>query len=416
MNIEIENCNNIDLARVEITENKLNIEFAPNGTGKSTIAQAIMRAADEGATLEDLMPFKLRESNPNEKQPTVTGAENLNNIVCFNEDYVNQFVFKQDELLSNSFDILIRTEAYEQKEREIEELVSEIKRVFSDNEDLDRLIANLKEMSGAFKLTQTGISRASTGMKGLAGGNKIQHIPEGLEAYQPFIQSDSSVEWIGWQTKGNSFSGLSDNCCPFCTSQTEGKTEQIQKVGEEYDKNTSKNLINIIGVIDRLGDYFSDDAKARLSEITTRQDGLEDEHIASLVTVKTQVDNLVLKLERLKTISGFQFKEDERVVDQLPSYKIDLQFFSELDSTTTQEAVAPLNASLDAIQERAGQLQGSINQQRTMMQRIIEKHQTDIRPTSMVFLPMQATNTKWKLREKQKRLSSNYYILTIPNI
>lgn len=327
MNIEIENCNNIDLARVEITENKLNIKFAPNGTGKSTIAQAIMRAADEGATLEDLMPFKLRESNPSEKQPTVTGAENLNNIVCFNEDYVNQFVFKQDELLSNSFDILIRTEAYEQKEREIEELVSEIKRIFSDNEDLDRLIANLKEMSGAFKLTQTGISRASTGMKGLAGGNKIEHIPEGLEAYQPFIQSDSSVEWIGWQTKGNSFSGLSDNCCPFCTSQTEGKTEQIQKVGEEYDKNTIKNLINIIGVIDRLGDYFSDDAKARLSEITTRQDGLEDEHIASLVTLKTQVDNLVLKLERLKTISGFQFKEDERVVDLLPLYKIDLQFF-----------------------------------------------------------------------------------------
>jgi len=37
--------------------------------------------------------------------------------MCFNEEYVGQFVFKQDELLSNSFDIFIRTDAYKQKNR-----------------------------------------------------------------------------------------------------------------------------------------------------------------------------------------------------------------------------------------------------------------------------------------------------------
>ena len=156
MNIEIENCNNVDWARVDFIENKLNIKFAPNGTGKSTIAQAIIRAAD-GTGIEDLMPFKLRESNPDEKLPTVTGAENLKCIACFNEDYVSQFVFQQDELLSNSFDILIKTDAYKERERQIEEFVAEIKQVFSDNPELDRLIATLKEMGGAFKLTKTGL-------------------------------------------------------------------------------------------------------------------------------------------------------------------------------------------------------------------------------------------------------------------
>ncbi|MBL2646849.1 hypothetical protein ELK48_28885, partial [Klebsiella pneumoniae] len=64
--------------------------------------------------------------------------------------------------------------------------------------------------------TSSGISRSSTGMRGLSGGNKIHHIPAGLENYQPYIRSERRVEWIDWQTKGLEFSPLSDGCCPFC--------------------------------------------------------------------------------------------------------------------------------------------------------------------------------------------------------
>lgn len=102
-----------------------------------------------------------------------------------------------------------------------------------------------------------GIAKTSTGARGLSGGNKIDHIPEGLENYQPFIQSVKSVNWIEWQTKGhNEFSELSDTC-PFCTSEATSKKEQIAKVGKEYDKSTIKNLVNIIEVFNKLGDFFS---------------------------------------------------------------------------------------------------------------------------------------------------------------
>ncbi|MBL8497471.1 MAG: AAA family ATPase [Nitrosomonas sp.] len=40
--IEIKNCNNIDLTVISLEEKRLNIKFAPNGTGKSTIARAIL--------------------------------------------------------------------------------------------------------------------------------------------------------------------------------------------------------------------------------------------------------------------------------------------------------------------------------------------------------------------------------------
>lgn len=377
MNIEIKNCNNIDSATISIVENKLNIKFAPNGTGKSTIARAIILGTSENSDLSELMPFKLRQENPENKQPEVNGLNSIQQVMCFNEDYVSQFVFKPDELLSNSFEILIKTDAYREKEREIEELVAEIKKLFVDNHNLEALINTLKEMGGAFKLTKTGLSKASSGMKGLAGGNKIQHIPEGLESYQPFIQSQQSVGWVDWQTKGYDYAELSDNC-PFCTSYAADKKEQIKKVGQEYDKNTIKNLVAIINVIQRLGDYFSDTARERLSTITTLKGGIEKEHEDFLVDVKNQIDTFVGKLEKMRTLSGFQFKDGEKVAEVLPSFKIDLSFIEKLNSDKTQEAIKPINESIDAMLEKAGHLQGAIAQQHREMQRVVEKHEKDI--------------------------------------
>jgi ABC-type Mn2+/Zn2+ transport system ATPase subunit len=331
MNIEIKNCNNIDFAKITLEEKKLNIKFAPNGTGKSTIARAVFLGANEDPErLKELVPFKLRKDNPESKLPEVIGAGGLRNIMCFNEEYVDQFLFKPDELQNNSFEIFIRTDAYKQREQEIEGLVSNIK-----------------------------------------------HVPAGLESYPPFIQSQNSVGWIDWQTKGYDFTDLSDDC-PFCTSHAADKKEQIKKVGQEYDKNTIKNLIALIGIIEKMGDYFSDEAKSKLTTITTLKEGLGKEHEAFLATVKTQIDNFTEKLEKLRTLSAFQFKDGEKVTEKLPSYKLDLQFFSELNSNKMHDAILPINASIDSVIEQAGMLQGKINQQRSEMKKTIERHMKDI--------------------------------------
>lgn len=380
MEIDIKHCNNIDTAKISIGEGKLNIKFAPNGTGKSTIAKAIQVAAsgDDNALLE-LMPFKYRDSNPDNCKPEVGGLESIANIMCFDEEYVKKFNFKPEELVSNSFDIFIRTDAYKAIEEEIKELVQAIQNQFANNSDLEALIANLKELSGAFKVTASGsLSKSSTGMKGLSGGNKLEHIPTGLESYKPFIQSPKCVNWIDWQAKGHKeFSDLSESC-PFCTTDSSDKKEQIAKVSEEYDKNIIKNLISIIDVIERLGEYFSDDARDKLNVITLLKDGIEKEHETYIVTAKSQIDDLVAKLEKIQSLSGFHFQEGENVAQKLPAYKIDLQFFDTLDSEKTRNSVNAINQSFDELISQAGPLQGKIARQRREMQRLIEKHQKDI--------------------------------------
>lgn len=379
MNIEIKNCNNIDSAKITITENKLNIKFAHNGTGKSTIAKALQYCSTNDDALADLMPFKYRDSNLNNIKPKVIAVGKIGTVMCFNEDYVSQFTFKPEELVNNSFDIFIRTDAYKAIEQEIANIVQTIQQLFINNPELDAFVDNLKELSGAFKLTSTGqLSKSSTGMKGLSVGNKITHIPQGLESYQPFIQSQKSFHWIDWQTKGHAEYSSLANVCPFCSTDSTSRKEQINRVSQEYDKNVIKNLVGIIDIVDKLGEYFSEDTRKKLIDITSLKDGVKKEHETFIVNVKSQIDILIEKLEHLKTLSSFHFKEGEKVGEKLLSYKLDLLFFSHLDSAKTQATTVSLNASLDKLITRAGELQGKINKQRKEMQKLIEKHQADI--------------------------------------
>jgi len=78
MNIEIKNCNNIDLTNIALYENKLNIKFVSSGTWKSSIAKALLLGVeDDQNLLNELMPFKLRKENPENKRPEVSWADSL---------------------------------------------------------------------------------------------------------------------------------------------------------------------------------------------------------------------------------------------------------------------------------------------------------------------------------------------------
>jgi energy-coupling factor transporter ATP-binding protein EcfA2 len=380
MEVSVKNCNNITEANIVIEEGKLNIKFAPNGTGKSTISKAIQFAAiKDEKSLADLLPFKLRENNPEDIISEVVGVEHINNVMCFNEEYVSQFTFKPDELVSNSFDIFIRTDTYRAIEAEIQQYVAAIQQQFTNNPDLEDLISNLRELSGAFKVTASGgLSKASSGMKGLSGGNKIANIPAGLEPYKPFIQSSKSVNWVDWQAKGHKeFSELAESC-PFCSTDSTSKKEQIAKVSQEYDKNLIKNLIAILDVVGKLGDFLSDEARDNLKTITSLKGGIEKQHEDYIVTIKNHVDNLIDKLEKIRTLSGFHFDEGDRVGEKLQTYKIDLTFLNTVNSEKTSETIAAINKSIEELIGQAGPLQGRINTQRNEMNRLIDRHQNDI--------------------------------------
>lgn len=376
MEIDIKNCNNIENGKIVITKDKLNLKFGINGTGKSTITKALQYRVESPENLKNLIPFKLKGSDV-EITPEIITSEEINSILIFNEEYLNQFLFKEDELISNSYEIFIKTQEYQNLNRQIEQLLSDIKKVFLDNEELDLIISDFENLSKSFTTTQTGLSKSSALYKGLKEGNKIAHIPEVLKGYSKLIKDKNCVSWLDWQNKGEQFLEISDDC-PYCTSATIDKMDTIKSVSTYYNKTVVKNFNVIIDALKNLGEYFSSDANSTLKTITEKLIGLEDSEMNYIVVIKQQIDDLLLKLKSLKSISPTSFSTEEKVEQRLKDSKINIELFDRLKADKTIEIVNSLNKSLDTVLEKVGYLQGEVSKQKNLVKKLIEKHQKSI--------------------------------------
>lgn len=381
MEIKIENCNNITAGLINIEKDKLNIKFGINGTGKSTMAKAIQYKVENEENLSSLLPFKLQENNEGNLTPNIEIDDGvINSVSIFNEEYIKQFLFKQDELVSNSFEIFIKTPKYTETEKKIEEQLEEIKKVFLNNEELEKVILDFESLSKSFKTTKSGLSNASAIAKGLENGNTIENIPENLIEYKPFLQNkEKCVSWLDWQIKGNEFSDSHENC-PYCVSPTdEAKKQTIKSVSENHDKNVIKNFIVIIEVIEDLGDYFSNDSKEELKRILEKTDGLLGEEKNYIITIKKQVDDFLKRLENLKYISFNNLKNDENIEGKLTGFIIKInELFDKLKSDKTENIVNNINESLETTIDKIGELKGNINKQKEEIKKSIENHQKNI--------------------------------------
>ncbi len=377
MELKINYCNSIDEASITIDDGVLNIKYGVNGAGKSTIAKAIELSVVDDSRLNELTPFKFVEDNPNNISPTIEGAEEISSVSVFNDAYINKFVFKQDELIQNSFEIFIKNDDYKNKIAEIENITADIKNAFTNNSELDEIINDLSELSGCFGKSKTGYSAAGSIGKGLGKGNKIENIPDGLESYAEYLRSDQNTKWIKWQVTGNTFIDISNNC-PYCTSPTEEKKEEIKRISNEYDAKSIEHLIKVLSVVERLEKYFSDDARGNIFDITKNKIGLSKEEIAYLKQVKEQIDLLKEKLSSLKDMTFFTFEEVGKVIDKIESLKIKLELLPFLNSDETKRIVDILNESLDAVLKQAGKLQGEVNKQKEGIRKTIETYKTEI--------------------------------------
>lgn len=375
--VTIQNCNNIDTGSITIDEDVLNIKYAMNGTGKSTIARAIELSAKGDGSIKELIPFKYLESGAEDRKPIISGLDGVSSVAIFNDSYIDQFAFKQDEVLANSFEVFIKTPDYEQHIEKIEKIITDIRETFRESKEIDQVIGDLASLSDSFGKSKSGYSEAGPLAKGIGKGNKVANIPKGLESYSAYLKSSLNSKWLRWQMEGNNYSELSDNC-PYCTSFTQDKKDAISLVSKEYDAKSIEHLNKILSVIENLGKYFSQDAKDKLMKITSNIKGITKEEINYLLRIKEQVDTLKIKMLDIKGITYFSMKDAAKVSDYFAGLRINLEYLSEMNSTSTTEIVGKLNQSLQNVLTQVGILQGEIAQQNRLVKKTIEDHKSEI--------------------------------------
>lgn len=380
MVIEISNCNNIEHGEITLVEGALNIKYAINGTGKSSIAHALSAAIQSDTDkLDAMVPYKFLSDKENHN-PKITGIDSIHAVKTFNEEYIDQYVYKTDEVIQNSFEIFVKTPDYDERMQEIQKLLESISQIFQSHPELDELIINFSQFIEGCGKAKSGYSAAGAIGKGLGKGNKVENIPKGLEVYKPYLQHTDdalNVKWIKWQLDGQRYLPLA-NQCPYCSNSIETKKETILKVGEEYNAKDIEHLNKILNVFKILFPYFDNNTKDIIQGIINNIDGITDEQKNYISEIKKQIDTILNQLRSLKNIGFYSLKNTDKVADELKRFRIDLSLFNHLQSTLTKEKVDIINKSLNDVLEKAGILQGELNKQKKLIKQTIEENSGEI--------------------------------------
>ncbi len=377
MEIKIKNCNNIDYGLIKIKKNKLNIKYGMNGTGKTTISKAIESYLNDKAngtiTLKNLTSFKYLVTRENES--TIEGLETINKVLIFNELYIEQFIFKQDELVKNSFEIFIKDENYQKNEVSIKELLRDIKETFIDNPEIDSFINELKTLNDTTK------TKASVTNKSLLNGNKLLNIPEKLSRYTDYLKSENSISWLGWHSKGREH--LSDfDKCPYCTSELKSNInaskEKIELLSTEFKAKEIENLIKTISLFKNLESYFSNETNDRIKDMLKEITGISLEQEDYLKRITSQAQTIVKKLITIKSLDFIKLKDFAKINESLEEIKIDLKVIEYFKSKKSIEKFVQINSSIDNLIEKATFLTAKINIQKSVIKKTIKKYQKEI--------------------------------------
>lgn len=381
--IRIHNCNSINEGTFSIEPHCLNIKYACNGIGKTTCATALKCTIEhDEKNLKQLTPFAHAEDE--ELSPQVEGTNEFRNVSIFNEDYIDQYVFRQEsegEVLKNSFEVFIKDAEYQQNEQEIKNIISNLQATFFNNENLIHLIEDVDAFLVNYgKQTKTGaMSAASPLGKFAKKGNLIENIPPELSDFTVFIKGENNVTWLKWQGEAVQFLEKL-TICPFCARPLEESTkEKIQELSSSYDQKVVQHINNIFELCNDLKQYLSNDAQEKIQSLINSPTGFNEEQMTFIK--KLQGETMVLggKLRSLKNI-GFDLSnyQQENLAEVLASKKIDLSLFPCFNSEFTQSQILPLNTELDRLIEQANILFGKIRRHQHQIVQSIEKYCSEI--------------------------------------
>lgn len=293
-NIQIHNCNNIKNGTIRIEPNKLNIKYGINGTGKTTIANAIKYSVEEDK-LQDLQSYYSTDKASIEVSPK------FNKILVFNEEFINQVVFVEDEVIENSFEVFLKTSDYEAKKGQLDEHLKILREIVVEDSEIVDLKNKLMTINGKFSRTSTGKLSTTGVLKSLLSKQNLYNIPTELESYRPFIENtDNNIAWIDWVNKGDAFDNI--DCCPYCSEGL--KENHIQKkeiFKKTYKKKDSQNLKEILELVQELKEFISDEKYNEL--IKYIKSDTPDDVIKTIIgKLTTELDLLI---SRFDAISDF---------------------------------------------------------------------------------------------------------------
>lgn len=355
--IEINSCNNIKNCKIRLRINELNIRFAQNGTGKSTIAKAI-EAYSKGQELTFLKPFAI------EGNPEVKSSKELKEVLVFNETFILNTVFKESEVIENAFEIFVKSPDYDRRVESLNEKMKNLKFGIEENPDLVPLLTTLNQFSQKLKLNTNGISiRNDTIFKSLTNRENIYRVPSELEIFKPFLQNkDVNIDWIDWKSKGEVFDEISG--CPFCANDLPTNyKDQKESFDKSYQKASTKNLKEMLDLVESLESYLSEEKYNLL--IQCIKDNVDISTITQELTkMRIEVQGVTDKIAVIFKLNRLDIKREQigQIADLLHNARLNIEALDYFKSDLSIGMFKDLNKKIEELESIAKDLKVEIGE------------------------------------------------------
>lgn len=349
MKLEIKNLGIIDSGEIEIKENELNVKYGINGIGKSTISKGLEKKIKQ----EDLSILKKYGS---EILPEINIDKCPSNIITFNQEYVNQFLFKED-LVHNSFEILINTEEYRLSVQRLNDYFQDVVNAIAIA-NIETISNDLNNFKNSLKFKKT---RASSGnsytvpgttkfVKGKKLGDISTSISSDIKHYEHLLKANNNYEWIKWFDGGVKY--ITNNRCPFCLNELPSNFKDVyNSIKESFQSTALKQNVEIKNIVSNINKYINDSQQNTMKSIINSNEDLLPEEIEFLFQIYELCEKELNKLEALKNINVIYIKEmyqKNTLVDFLETNKLSIDFYSRLDPTIF-ENIKKINESIDKL-------------------------------------------------------------------
>lgn len=378
--IEIKNCNNIREAHISLLEGALNVKFGYNGTGKSTISEAI-RLKVEGKDLKGLRPFSVESGTNN--IPTV-GEIPFQVVKVFNEEYIQQYLFKPEGIFADSYSVLLRSKECDELTMQINALLSELQESVFQGDSIRNFADVLATYMSTVKYSSTGLSKRGGIGEVLKGGGAGFEKYSVLDRYKPFYSSTAEKvsSWALWRIKG--IDQMKGDSCPFCATELDKETietenTKIKTVFKKSALEAAGTILNFLKDGIEKG-YILSDSKDYL-EACMGDETKEQELLSELGHLGEETLYLHDKLQLILNFRPMNVTNEElqKLEYSLKNMKIDERQITKFYMTDiTKELVTEINGKIDNLLTNTNLLKNLFYKHGAKMRELIDRRRKDI--------------------------------------
>ncbi len=369
--ITINNCNNVSAAKIKVHRNCLNIKFAPNGTGKSTIAKATYFAGNE-KSLSELHSYGSKEN------PSFSSDKPLGKVLIFDEDFVNTFVFIENEVIGKSFEIFIKTPSYDERLQIVNNRLRDLKIDIGKDDELVSLLSTFTDLTTKIQFNNDRTIKNNPFFKSLISKQHLRKIPQNLQKFKPFFETTYTVEWVDWKNKGFEFD--ESGKCPFCTEKfVPDYQKEKETFTSTYSKASVKNLKDFLDYFKTLEEYLTVDKNQLLNDCIT---SITDEHQIRIIITQFMLDIEYLKsqLSEIVNFDSYRIESEEisKLGNKLIEMKINPKVLNMICSKKTLDIIGRVNAKIDSLLKEANEVKKEIGALKGVIQALANSAKKDI--------------------------------------